>query len=194
MKYIKEFVGHFGKRDFFSIRDCRVFLKQKKISKAYFSYLIHYLLKKSVIKRIARGYYTFQDDPIVAGFAFSPFYYGLQEALSMHGLWEQETNPVIITTKKARTGLRQVLQGNVLVRRIGKKMFFGFNMMNHCGKWVPVSDIEKTFIDIVYFNEKIPAEAMLEIKKVLRRKVLDEYLAKTKPRLRERIKKILGGN
>lgn len=192
MKYLKEFVGHFKGRSVFSMRDCRVFLKQKGISGQYLQFLVQYLMKKGTIKRIAKGVYTFSDDPIVAGFAFAPFYYGLQEALSLHDLWEQETNPVVITTRKARQGTRKILGSNVLVRRIDKKMFFGFEMVSHFGLWIPVSGIEKTLIDFVYFNEKIPEEALGEIKKRIRKNVLEDHLKKLKPRMKKRVKKALG--
>lgn len=192
MKYIRDFVRHFKDRLAFSLRDCRVFLKQKKISRAYTHFLIHYLLKKGTINRIAKGVYSFSDDPIVSGFAFSPFYYGLQEALSLHGLWEQETNPVIITTRKIRPGLRKFLESNILVRRIDKKMFFGFQMINHFGKWVPVSDIEKTLIDFFYFRENIPSETLSELRNGINRKKMLKYLARVKPNLRKKMLAFLG--
>lgn len=52
---------------------------------------------------------------------------GLQDALSIHNLWEQETIPIIIITRKIRQGIRKVLDLNVLIRRIDKKYFFGFD-------------------------------------------------------------------
>lgn len=193
MKYLEGFEAHFGKRSVFSLRDCGVFLKQSGISRAYLRQLVHYLLKKKRLKRIARGFYTFGNDPIVSGFAFSPFYYGLQEALSLHDLWQQETNPVIITIRKVRPGLRKILGGNVLVRRIDKKMFFGFEMREHFGVWIPVSTIEKTVVDFAYFNEKIPDSALHEIKQRLDRRRLGEFLRKSNARLGKRIKKMVDG-
>ena len=121
MKYMKDVVARFSGRNVFSLRDCRVFLKQKKISEGYLHFLIHYLLKKGALKRITRGHYTFSDDPMVIGFAFAPHYYGLQEALSLHGLWDQGTNPVVVTPRWVRTGVRQALGANYLVRHVNPR-------------------------------------------------------------------------
>lgn len=192
MKYMADFIEHFQKRNVFSMRDCRIFLKKKKISKGYLYFLIHYLLKKGKIKRITRGIYTCSDDPIVVGFAFSPFYYGLQQALSFHHLWGQEANLVIITPRIVRKGLRQILQSNVVVRRIDRKMFFGFDFVKHYDKWIPVSDIEKTLIDLVYFNEKISPSVLKEIKAKLRKKVLQGYLKKAPAHVKKKVNALLG--
>ena len=192
MKYIAAVRENFAGQPVFSGRSLFLFLSKKGISRAYAKHLVHNLLKKKELLRVAKGFYSFQRDPAVSGFAFSPFYYGLQEALSLRNLWEQETNPVIITAKKARQGMRRILQSNFVVRRIDKKMFFGFEMINHFGIWVPVSDIEKTLIDFVYFNEKIPPEALKEIKKRLDKRILKGHLAKTSPLLGKKIRKLLG--
>jgi predicted transcriptional regulator of viral defense system len=61
------------------------------------------LIKEKKIHKITNGKYTFQEEIMCVGFAFSPFYYGLQEALSLHNLHEQETNAIIITTNKIKT-------------------------------------------------------------------------------------------
>ncbi|MBI2674905.1 MAG: hypothetical protein HYX24_00475 [Candidatus Aenigmarchaeota archaeon] len=73
--------------------------------------------------------------------------------MSFHNLWEQETNPVVLTARKARPGLRTVMGSNVIVRRISPKHFFGYEHVRQNGFFLPVSDIEKTFIDLVYFRE-----------------------------------------
>ncbi|MCX6799515.1 MAG: hypothetical protein NTW59_05480 [Candidatus Diapherotrites archaeon] len=141
--------------------------------------------------RVARGFYSFQTDPALAGFAFSPFYYGLQEALSLRNLWEQETNPVIITPKKVRPGLRSSMGANIVVRRISRKMFFGFGMVKYYDFWLPVSDPEKTLIDFAYFRERLPEEALREIKKSLDKKKLRGYLKKTPFLTRKKVEKML---
>jgi predicted transcriptional regulator of viral defense system len=149
-KYAKLVREHFKGQPVFSLSSLRVFLAKKGPSKNYSNLLVHNLLRRGEIQRIAKGVYSFQSDASVAGFAFSPFYYGLQEALSLRNLWEQETNPVIITPKKVRPGVRRIMGSNVLVRRIKRKMFFGFDLIKHYDFWIPVSDAEKTIID---FND-----------------------------------------
>jgi len=191
MKYMAEFIEHFNKRNYFSIRDARIFLKQKKISTGYLKLLIHTLLKKNKLKRLAKGVYTFKDELMVAGFAFSPFYYGLHEALSIHRLWGQATNPVIITTKKVRAGTRTVMDSNITIKRISPKMFFGYKIIEHYGLQIPVSDLEKTLIDFAYFRQKIPEEALKTLLARIQKKKLNEYLGKAPKWARKRVTKLL---
>src|SRR3989338_5424330 len=91
------------------------FASIKKITRnnAYAKLLIHQLVKKGRIHKLAKGIYSKHDNPELVVFAFKPAYFGLQDALSHHQLWEQETIPVIITSRHVRTGLRTVLGSNV---------------------------------------------------------------------------------
>ncbi len=191
MKYMRDFIGEFTERKTFTLRDVRIYLSDKKISKDYLRVFIHNLLKKGKIKRITKGVYTFMDEVEVVGFAFSPFYYGLQEALSLRNLWEQETNPIVITPRKVRSGLR-VFQGrNFLVKKINRKMFFGFEMIKYYDFWIPVSDIEKTLIDFVYFRQPLSKEVVTEMKKKIRPKIMKQYLVRCPKYLSKRVKNLL---
>src|SRR3989344_9378761 len=102
--------------DFKSIE--RIIGKSKKSS--YAKLLVHNLLKKGKIKKIGKGVYTQHNEISLAVFSFKPAYLGLQSALSHHRIWEQETIPIIITSKKVRRGLRSLMGGNVLLRNINK--------------------------------------------------------------------------
>ncbi|MEK6942040.1 MAG: type IV toxin-antitoxin system AbiEi family antitoxin domain-containing protein [archaeon] len=190
MKYISDFVRHFGGREVFSIRDARIFLKQKKISRQYLYFLIHYLQKKGKLRKIAKGFYSFKDDILVCGFAFSPFYYGLHQALSFHNVWDQAANPVIVTQKKVRPGLRAIMGANVVVRRVDAGMFFGFELVKHYDFWLPVSTPEKTLIDFVYFRQKIPAGVAGKLLGQSNKKLLAAYLKKSPNWVQKRVKKI----
>jgi len=191
MKYIGIVKENFKKQPVFSIKDLRVVLAKKGIGRAYSNLLVHNFLLKGELKKIAKGVYSFQNDVMVAGFAFSPFYYGLQEALSLRNLWEQETNPVIITPKKPRTGVRKIMGFNVLVRHINRKMFFGFDLIKYYDFWVPVSDPEKTLIDFIYFKEHLPKNALKELKAKIDKKKLKQYLKKCSPKLEKKVKEML---
>ena len=176
-KYAKEVREHFKTAPAFTITDLRVFLGESGISKEYLHLLVHHLLARGELKRISRGVYTLRDDAQVVGFGFNPFYYGLQEALSLRNLWEQETNPVVITPRNVRNGLRQFQGANYVVRRINRRMFFGFETVRYGDFWIPVSDVEKTLIDFVYFRQPpLSAETIAEIKSKLDWKKLDVYL------------------
>jgi len=166
---IKEFIE---KTPVFFTRDIELIIKDK----AYSYLLLHNLFKKKEIFRLKKGCYSSIPDPIFAVFCFKPAYLGLQEALSLRNLWEQETNPVIITSRKTRQGVRQVLDNNVVIHQIPSKYFFGFELLRYDNYFLPVSDIEKTLIDLIYFRESISQEVLKEIKKKIDQTKLNSYL------------------
>lgn len=176
MKYMASFKERFQSYPVFTINDARVLLGSMGASKEYTYTLLHNLRKSREIVKITRGIYTFQKDLSVVGFAFRPFYYGLQDALSWRNAWEQETSPVIITPRKVRSGLRTFLGRNYLVRRIDRSMFFGLDTIKAGDSWIPVSDPEKTLIDFVYFKEHLPRNALEELLQMVSITVLEGYL------------------
>jgi len=131
-----------------------------------------------------------QVKPLIV-FCFKPAYLGLQNALSFHNLWEQETNPVIITTRELRRGIRKVFDRNVLIRRISRKYLFGFEYYEDGDFYFPYSDIEKTFIDMVYFRQPLDAEVISSFREKIDRKKLAEYLKKYSERFRKKINNVL---
>lgn len=175
-KYQKEIEALFEKSPVASFDSVERIIKSKKNVKQYTKQLIRNMLKKGKIKRLAKGHYTSYDDPSLAVFCFKPAYLGLQDALSFHELWEQETIPVVITARKIRQGIRKILGMNVLVRRIDKRYLFGFEYKEQGSLFLPYSDIEKTFIDMLYFNEKLSNEAVKNIIKRINKKRLNSYL------------------
>ena len=185
-KYIKEIEGLFEKSPVVDSRSISTLIKSRKNVRQYPKQLIRNLIMNGKIKRLAKGCYTAKDDPSLAVFCFSPSYLGLQDALSLHNLWEQETIPVIITSRKVRQGMRKILGANVLIRRIDKKYLFGFDYIEQ-GFYLPYSDIEKTLIDMVYFKERINGEALEEFKKKIDRKKLGSYLKVYPKRIRKMV-------
>ncbi len=158
---------------------------ERIIKSKYAKQLVRNLVLKGKIKRLTKGCYSLEEDPQLSIFCFKPAYFGLQDALSFHNLWEQETIPVIITTRKVRNGIRKVLGMNVLIRRIKKKYFFGFDYFPQKENYFPYSDIEKTFIDMIYFKENINEETLKNIKKRIDKKKLNLYLKKYPKRIRK---------
>ena len=79
-----------------------------------------------MVHRLTQGWYSRLDDPVVSVFALKPAYLGVQEALSVRGLWEQETNVVLVTSRVVRSGERNVMGSRVIVRRLRKDHGFGF--------------------------------------------------------------------
>jgi predicted transcriptional regulator of viral defense system len=191
MKYKKGIYDHFYKSKVFSLRDVRILFKDKNISKDYSKCLTSNLLKSNKINKITKGKYTFQDDIIYTGFAFTPFYYGLQEALSLYNLHEQETNLVIITTNKIKPGVREIMNTNVCLRRLDSKYFFGFDFIKYYDIEIPVSDIEKTLIDFVYYKEYLSMEVINNIKKKINMNKLNKYLLKYPKHIKEKVLDII---
>lgn len=149
------------------------------------------MLKKGKIKKLGKGYYTIHNEISLSVFCFKPAYLGLQSALSYHGLWEQETIPVILTIKKVRLGVRKSLEQNIFVRHIDKKFFFGFNYFKDGLVYLPYSDIEKTFIDMVIFRQNISDEVLQEIKMRIDKKKLNKYLKAYSIKTRKKISSLI---
>ena len=115
----------------------------------------------------------------------------MQTALSYHDSWEQETIPVIVTTRKVRRGIRSLIGGNVLVRNIDKKHFFGIESIKEGNFYLPYSDLEKTLIDMVVFNQGIDKETLENIKSKINKKKLSGYLKKYSLMIKKRVNKLL---
>lgn len=171
----------------FRAKDIELVVKNKN-----YGYLtLHNLVKKGEIKRVTKGWYSLYEDPIVAVFCFKPAYIGLQEALSFHELWEQETNVVLVTARKVRTGIRKILDSNVILHRINQKYFFGFDYLKYENFFIPVSDIEKTLIDLVYFNETLDENVLKEIKRRIDKEKLETYLKNFPSKFRKKVHKFV---
>jgi predicted transcriptional regulator of viral defense system len=156
--------------------------------KNYAYVILNHLARKGEIYRITRGCYTMHQEPSLMVHCLKPAYLGLQDAMSFHNLWEQETVPVIITTRKVRCGVRSVFGANVMVRRIAPKHFFGYDYYEYNGFLLPISDVEKTFIDMFYFDA-MKKDEIKAFRDRIERKKLADYLKRYDARFR---KKVLG--
>jgi predicted transcriptional regulator of viral defense system len=156
----------------FKARDVELLVGERR----YALLMLHNMSKRGEVHRVTRGWYSALDDPVVSVFALGPAYLGLQDALSLRGLWEQETNVVVVTSGKAKPGTRVVMGSRVVVHRIDPKYFFGFDYLPYEGFRIPVSDVEKTLIDLVYFGESPGGDLLKELAQHADRKVLAGYL------------------
>jgi hypothetical protein len=195
MKYIRYVRERFSKPDFpaFSISDLKLFLKSKHISNDYLHLMVHNLMYNKELKRITGGIYTFHNDAIVVGFAFKPFYYGLENALSMRGLSDQGANYTVMTSRNVRAGIRNFQGRNYRIQKIKKEFMFGYGLINYGNFWVPVSDVEKTVIDMIYFDDHIRKELWPSILSSLNLKGLKEYLKAYKPAFRDKVMENIEG-
>lgn len=157
----------------------------------YAKLLVYNLLKKGKIHKVGKGFYSKHNESSLAVFAFKPAYLGLQSALSYFGLWEQETIPVILTAQKVRRGIRTVLGTNVLVRNINREYLFGFELVKEGNFYLPYSDLEKTFIDLIVFNETIDSHVLKALIKKVNRKKVENYLQKYPKQIKKKVKRYL---
>lgn len=190
-KYVKEVLGFFEKTPVVSSNDIKLIINKTGIKKSYLYLFIHKLVRSGKIKKITKGFYTILDDPTVAVFCFKPAYIGLQDSLSIHNLWEQESNAVVIAGKKVRNGIRNILGSNVIIKRIKPKYLFGYELIEYNNFYIPVSDIEKTLIDFVYFKENLDNDVLDEIKKKANIEKIRKYLKFYPKRIKKTVFKLL---
>ena len=193
MKYMKEFVEKFTNKPAFSSTDARNFFSFRNGPEGYYKTVVNNLVTQKKLHRISRGHYTFHNEAQFVGFAFQPFYYGLGDALSLRNLWEQETNPVVITPRKARSGLRTFEGRNYVVHWIARSMFFGYSPLRYGDFYIPVADPEKILIDFIYYHEFLPEDAIEELVNAVDRNLMEEYLPRLNPSLRIKVIALLGG-
>lgn len=182
MKYLEGLREFFAKTPVFSSRDIKAY-----VSGNYRHLLVSNLIKGGEIKKVTKGYYTLFDDPIVSVFCFKPAYIGLQEALSVHNVWEQEGATIIVTAKKVKKRIINVFGNNVVLHRIKPKYMFGFEAVRYGKFYVPVSNLEKTFIDLVYFNEIPDKNTLRNMKKRLDAEKIKKYLEQYPEKIKKRV-------
>jgi len=190
-KYLNEVMEFFKKTPVVSTRDIRLIINKNITRKNYTHLLVHNLIKSGRVKKVVKGFYTIHDDSTVAVFCFKPAYIGLQDALSLHNLWDQESNAVIITAKKVRSGVRRILDSNVVVHRINPRYFFGSELIKYGNFYVSVSDVEKTLIDFVYFKEPLDKEVLKEIKRRVEKEKINKYLKYCPKRIKKNVLRLL---
>lgn len=190
VKYSAELKKHFSAFPVFTMRDVLLFFSKQGLGRNYAHLMLHKMVEGGGLVRVSKGAYSFHNEILVAGFAFPPFYYGLQEALSLRGLWEQETNPVVITPRRVRSGVRKFGGNNFVVKRISRKMFFGFEPFKYYEFWIPVSTPEKTLVDFVYFRQTLDGRTLRELKSKIDAKKLRAVLEKCPKWVRRRVRNL----
>ncbi|MCL4365039.1 MAG: hypothetical protein M1569_01710 [Candidatus Marsarchaeota archaeon] len=192
-KYLNKLRQHYNNYDYpvFTLTDIRIFLSNDGVSQRYLKIMLNNLIKKKEIIRIAKGVYTFHKDAAVVGFAFRPFYYGLEDALSYRNLWTQNANPTVLTTKNVREGTRKFVESNYTVKRVAPELFFGFDFIKYYEMWLPVSDPEKTLIDLVYYHHGIRDDALEKLSGSLDLQKLEGYLKAYSDNFKRKIHKII---
>lgn len=176
MKYAKQFLKYFEKFPAFTVKDVKLFLEKNGADKNYYKIFLHNMIKSKRVFTIRRGHYTFYDDPMIAGFAFSPFYYGMETSLTHYKLWDYLTPISIITTNRIRKSDIELFGRNASVRKVQKDKFFGYSMVQYGDMYIPMADVEKTLIDSVYFHARFSKQVYIAMARKINRRKLDNYL------------------
>jgi len=171
-KYLDIVVRFIDTTSVFRARDIEKIIGNKE----YAHLILHILSRRGLIHRLQKDCYSRYSDPTLTVYCFKPAYIGLQEALSLHGLWEQETITIIITVRKVRVGIKNILGNNVLIRRIHPKYFFGIELIEYGEAYIPISDIEKTIIDMIYFNQPMDGKIYRQARRKMDKEKLKKYI------------------
>ncbi len=152
-----------------------------RLGKSYAKTFIHNLRKRGKIIGLMRGWYTFRKSPYLITVPLGEAYVGLGTAAHIHGAWGQVPNIEVLTTMapgKTRVGERMVGGRKVIVRRIDRKLYFGYErkMLEEAGDFIRVSDPEKTLIDLIYYNYPFIDEIVPGLLEIVKKDKLLSYL------------------
>jgi hypothetical protein len=163
--------------------------------KGYSKLLLHNLRKRGEIIELIKGWYSFRKSPYLITIPLPESYIGLGSAAFIHGAWNTVASVNVLTTsapRRLRTGERIIAGQKVIVRRISKKMYFGYELkyMEDAGGQIRVSDPEKTLIDMIYFNYPFRDEIFPELIKLCDKNKVKQYAELTSKKRVKSWKKI----
>ncbi len=175
---------------------------ERRLGKSYAKTFVHNLRKKGKIITLIKGWYTFRKSPEIITIPLGEAYIGLGSAASIHGAWNQASNLDVLTTaapRKVSVGERIIAGRKVIIRRIDKIMYFGYESirLNETDDWIKISDPEKTLIDMIYYNYPFFEDIFPGLIKIIDRGKLSSYIKKMEnirgaKKIKMEIKKILG--
>ncbi len=192
MRYTRIFLNYFEKFPAFTAKDVKLFLRKNEAEKDYYKVFMHNMIKSGRAFTVRRGHYTLHDDPMIAGFAFSPFYYGMETSLTYYKLWDYMTPISIITTNRIRESNIELLGRNASIRRVQRDKFFGYSMVQYKDMYIPVADVEKTLIDSVYFHARFSKPVYSAMIKRIDRKKLNNYLKRYTEIIKKQVNDLMG--
>ncbi len=142
----REFLELAGREPVITARQVASILGNQRYSKVY----LHRLVKRGLIRRLKRGYYTVYDDPVVyATCMYHPSYISLWYAFHHHGTTTQL--PRIIEVMTHRSGVIDQ------VEFIRTRELWGYHSIRYGGFRVFMADLEKAVIDAVT-TERMPID------------------------------------
>lgn len=164
----------------FTSNDVRILLsgEHRHISGKTIQVTLSRMVKTGKLYRVTKGVFSLYKRAEFAGFAFTPFYYGGLAALMIMDLIDDQVKMEVMTTKIVKRSFIEVFSGEsrIVLHHLPRKYYFGFRGMNYGGVKVPVSDPEKTLIDLFYYKERLSIQDYAEILKTVQVRKLKDYL------------------
>ncbi|MCX8189342.1 MAG: hypothetical protein N3F64_06490 [Nitrososphaeria archaeon] len=172
----KLFLEKLQDADFFTFK-----LIESKVGRNYAKVLVHNLKKSGKIVELAKGIYTFKKSPYMLVKALPKAYVGLGSAAFLHNAWEQATKITILSpyvSHSIKAGEREIAGFKVILKKISQKMFFGYELkfLEDVNGLIRVSDVEKTFIDIIYLNYPFKEEILPNLIEISNIKKIKKYI------------------
>lgn len=148
---------------------------------------LHRLVKRKLVKRIMRGRYTTQEDPLTfASTLLPPSYLALWSALKFHNMTEQIPRGYFVLTPRKRAVM---MFENEAIRINSTRLFWGFGKTTYKGFTVFVSDPEKTLIDCIC-SSAVSAGAVVDamhLREINEDKLVNYAMRTASPTLAKRI-------
>jgi len=163
----------------FTFNDVRMALTgKKKISDKTIQVTLSRMVKSKKLYKVTKGVFSLEKRDDIVGFAFSPFYYGGVAALMIRDLSDDQVKMEIMTTRRVKRSLVEIYGGDsvVVVHHVPKKYYFGFEDLKYGNLTIPVSNPEKTLIDIFYYKKRLSMQDYAEVLKHIRISILIKYL------------------
>ena len=169
-------------RDFktFTFNDAKMALRDRhrNISDKTIQVTLSRMAAGKRICSLTKGVYSLEKRDEIVGFAFTPFYYGGLAALMIRDMIDDQVKMEIMTTHRVKVSLMAVFGGSstVVLHHIPRKYYFGFEDLKYGDIVVPVSDPEKTLIDLFYYRVRLAIQDYSELLRAVNTKKLVRYL------------------
>ncbi len=190
MQKYKDFVKKLESVDLFSFKNL-----ETKMGKNYAKLFVHNMIKNGRMIRLKKGWYSFKKSPLLLLKLLVEGYVGLGSAALIHNVWDKAVNLTILTPlagKEIKEGEREIGEQKVIIKKISKKMYFGYQFKEVENLNVRVSDPEKTLIDMIYFNYPFLDEIKDNLLEICEIRKLRNYILLLKKRKVRGYKKIEG--
>ncbi len=173
----------------FTIDDAFLFLNKKhRVSRTAVQVTLSRMVKSKRLFHVTKGVFSLSGNAAVAGFAYTPFYYGCLSALMIMELIDDQVKMEVMTTRNVRRTNTTVFGDvHIILHHLPRKYYFGFRTIDYGGIAVPVSVREKTLIDMFYYNVRVSASDYSDLLKSIDLQRLHEYLDAYPKKVRNKV-------